>query len=171
MKIGWFFIDISGCISSFGPALCVVRESAVVLQWIAAGSSGESMRESLGELKVTSMHGIIMDFSIWGRLTMPRGPLRAQGSALTRDVARFHFGRATQPRPQGFQHCSSVGYLRSADSSCRGVLCSFVHRGTHNIMFLSDDSSSFSFWCCAASSILGNIREVVDYILCLIRLN
>ena len=36
------------------------------------------------------VHAIMMDFSMWGRLTRPRGPLRAQGSALTRNVAGSH---------------------------------------------------------------------------------
>ena len=35
------------------------------------------------------MHDIMMDFMIWGRLTRLRGLLRAQGSALTRNVARL----------------------------------------------------------------------------------
>ena len=46
------------------------------------------------------MHDIMVDFGIWGRLTRPRGPFRAQGSALTRNVSRFPFARATQTRPQ-----------------------------------------------------------------------
>ena len=105
MKIGWFFIDISGCINSFGPGLFVRVEHGFVLQWIAAAPSGKSPGQRSIGIKVTSMHDIMMDFSIWGHLTRPRGPFRAQGSALTR------FGRATQPRPQGFQHCSSVSKL------------------------------------------------------------
>ena len=36
------------------------------------------------------MHAIMIDFGIWGRLTRPRGPFRAQGSALSRNVARLH---------------------------------------------------------------------------------
>ena len=35
------------------------------------------------------MHAIMMDLSIWGHLTKPQGLLRAQGSALTRKVARL----------------------------------------------------------------------------------
>ena len=34
------------------------------------------------------MQAIMTDFIIWGRLTRPRGPFRAQGFALTRNVAR-----------------------------------------------------------------------------------
>ena len=37
------------------------------------------------------MHGIMMDFSIWGRLARAQGLLRAQGSALTRNVARLRY--------------------------------------------------------------------------------
>ena len=33
------------------------------------------------------MHVIMMDFIIWGRLTRPQGPFRAQGFSLTRNVA------------------------------------------------------------------------------------
>ena len=32
------------------------------------------------------MHVIMMDFMIWGRLTRPRGPFGALGTALTRNV-------------------------------------------------------------------------------------
>ena len=39
---------------------------------------------------MTSMHAIIVDFSIWGHSTRPRGPLRDYGSALTRNVERLH---------------------------------------------------------------------------------
>ena len=35
------------------------------------------------------MHVIMIDFMIWGHLTRPRGLFRAQGSALTRNVARL----------------------------------------------------------------------------------
>ena len=37
------------------------------------------------------MHDIMMDFMIWRHLTRPRGPFRAQGFALTRNVARLGF--------------------------------------------------------------------------------
>ena len=103
-EIGWFFIDISGCLCSFGLALCVVREPGVVLQWIAAGSAGESMGERLGKLKVTGMHVIMMDSSIWGHLTRPRGPFRAQGSALTRNVERSHGSKNLLQRGILYRH-------------------------------------------------------------------
>ena len=41
--------------------------------------------------KGSSMHAIMMDFMIWGHLTMSRGLFRAQGSALTRNVARLTY--------------------------------------------------------------------------------
>ena len=37
------------------------------------------------------MHAIMMDFMIWGHLTRLRGPFRAEGSALTRNVSRLGF--------------------------------------------------------------------------------
>ena len=43
MRFGWFFIDISGSMYSFGLAAFVVLEYVVVLQWIAAGPSGKSI--------------------------------------------------------------------------------------------------------------------------------
>ena len=43
VRFGWFFIDISGSMCVSGLALCVAQEYGVVLQWIAAGSSGKSM--------------------------------------------------------------------------------------------------------------------------------
>ena len=48
------------------------------------------MGNRLVGVKVTSMHAIMIDFSIWGHLTRPWEPFRAQGSALTRNVARSH---------------------------------------------------------------------------------
>ena len=39
--------------------------------------------------KGSRMHDIMMDVMIWGHLTRPQGLFRAQGSALTRNVARF----------------------------------------------------------------------------------
>ena len=57
---------------------------------MSAGQSRKSIWERLGAIKVSRVHVIMMDFIIWGRLTRPRGPFRAQGSALTRNVARSH---------------------------------------------------------------------------------
>ena len=45
--------------------------------------------------------GSVADFMIRGRLTREIGRSGAQGSALTRNVARFPSGRATQTRPPG----------------------------------------------------------------------
>ena len=50
---GRCFVDISGSMCSFGVGLCVVQESCVVLQWIAAGPPGKSIRERLGGAKVS----------------------------------------------------------------------------------------------------------------------
>ena len=50
------------------------------------------------------MHVIMMDFSIWGRLTRPRGPFRAQGSALTRNVARSHGSKNLLQRGILYRH-------------------------------------------------------------------
>ena len=80
----WFFIDISGCLCSFGLGLFMVLEYGVVLRWIAAGPSGKSMGQRLGEVKVSCMHAIMIDFTIWGRLARPgdrsepRGPRREE---------------------------------------------------------------------------------------------
>ena len=37
------------------------------------------------------MHDIMMDIMIWGHVTRPQGLFRAQGPALTRNVARLMF--------------------------------------------------------------------------------
>ena len=48
------------------------------------------------------MHAIMMNFMILGHLTRPRGLFRAQGSALTRNVARVREGgRHGAPLPPG----------------------------------------------------------------------
>ena len=104
MRDGRFFIDISGCLCSFGLASFVVQEYVVVLQWIAAGSSGKSLGQRLGSVKVTGMHAIMMDFCIWGRLTRPRGSSRAQGSALTRNVERSHGSKNLLQRGILYRH-------------------------------------------------------------------
>ena len=103
-SFGMVFIDISGCLYSFGLGLFVVQEYGVVLPWIAAGPSGEYMRARLKWTKVSRMHAIMMDFSIWGRLTRPRGPLRAQGSALTRNVERSHGSKNLLQRGILYRH-------------------------------------------------------------------
>ena len=58
MRIRRFFIDISGSMYSFGLASFLDLEFINLLQWIAAGSSGKSMGERLGELKVREHDGI-----------------------------------------------------------------------------------------------------------------
>ena len=78
IKIGWLFVHISGSMCSFGLASCVVQENISLLQWIAAGSSRKSIRERLGEVKVSSMMRNSWFFMVWGRLTRPNGPLMGQ---------------------------------------------------------------------------------------------
>ena len=62
------------------------------------------MGERLGSVKVTGMHAIIMDFGIWGRLTRPRKQSTAQGSALTRNVARLHGSKNLLQRGILYRH-------------------------------------------------------------------
>ena len=50
------------------------------------------------------MHAIIMDFSIWGRLTRPRGQFRGQVSALTRNVERSHGSKNLLQRGILYRH-------------------------------------------------------------------
>ena len=50
------------------------------------------------------MHAIMTDFVIWRRLTRPRGPFRAQGSALTRNVARSHGSKNLLQRGILYRH-------------------------------------------------------------------
>ena len=56
------------------------------------------------QVKVTSMHAIMMDFNILGDLTRPRGLFRAQGSALTRNVARSHGSKNLLQRAILYRH-------------------------------------------------------------------
>ena len=50
------------------------------------------------------MHAIVVDFGIWGRLTRPRGPFRAQWSALTRNVERLHGSKNLLQRGILYRH-------------------------------------------------------------------
>ena len=83
--MGWFFINISGYLYSFGLASCVVQENISLLQWIAAGSSRKSIRERLGGIKVSCMMRNF-DFSwfgdVWrGQMYLP-GPRGSRASVL-----------------------------------------------------------------------------------------
>ena len=104
IRLGWFIIDISGLMYSFGVGLFVVQEYVVVLQWIAAGPSGKSLRWRLQWVKVSRVHALMMDFIIWGHLTRPRGPFRAQRFALTRNVARSHGSKNLLQRGILYRH-------------------------------------------------------------------
>ena len=55
IRFGRFFFNISGYLYLFGFALFVVQENISLLQWIAAGSHRKSIRERLGEVKVSCM--------------------------------------------------------------------------------------------------------------------
>ena len=50
------------------------------------------------------MHATMIDFGIEGRLTKPRGHFRAQGSALTRNVARSHGSKNLLQRGILYRH-------------------------------------------------------------------
>ena len=52
MIFGWFFINFSGLINSFGLALCVAQDNYVFLQWIPVGGLGKSLSQRLGQIKV-----------------------------------------------------------------------------------------------------------------------
>ena len=58
----------------------------------------------MSEYKVPCMMENLADFMIWGRLTMPRGPFRGQGSALTRNVARSHGSKNLLQRVILYRH-------------------------------------------------------------------
>ena len=108
MKKSRFFIDISGCIDSFGVASFVVSDMGVLLLWIAAGLLRKSMWERLGDAKVASMHANMIDFMIRGSLTMILRHFRAQGLALTRNVSRSPPGGQPKAIRRGFKHCFVV---------------------------------------------------------------
>ena len=50
------------------------------------------------------VHAIMMDFLIWGHLTKPRGHFRAQGCALTSNVARSHGSKNLLQRGILYRH-------------------------------------------------------------------
>ena len=50
------------------------------------------------------MHAIMMDFAIWGHLTKPWRLFRAQGSALTRNVARSYGSKNLLQRAILYRH-------------------------------------------------------------------
>ena len=104
MILGWFFIDISGFVSSFGPASCLPQGIISLHPWNAAGPPGKFMCQRFSWDKGSRMHAIMMDFGIWGRLTRPRGPFRAQGSALTRNVERSHGSKNLLQRGILYRH-------------------------------------------------------------------
>ena len=77
----------------------MVLEYDVLLQPVAAGSPRKSMGERLGGAKVREHDVKSADFAIWGQQASPNGRIRAQGSALTRNV-KDHMARRTCFREQ-----------------------------------------------------------------------
>ena len=67
VRFRWLLVHISGLMNSFGLASFVDQENISLLQWNAAGSSGESMRERLMPLKVSHMMIKLTDFMLRGR--------------------------------------------------------------------------------------------------------
>ena len=61
----WLFDDIFGSMYLFGLESCVVQDIISVLPWIAAGSSGKSIWERLGDVKVRPLDGMA-DFMFRG---------------------------------------------------------------------------------------------------------
>ena len=53
---------------------------------------------------MSRVHALMMDFMIWGYLTRPRGHFRAQGCALTRNVARSHGSKNLLQRGIPYRH-------------------------------------------------------------------
>ena len=73
----------------------------------SVGCSGTIQKIHMGKIRLRQgqrMHVIMMDFIIWGRLTRPRGPFRAQGFALTRNVARSHGSKNLLQRAILYRH-------------------------------------------------------------------
>ena len=74
--------------------------------------------------RVTSMHANVIDFMIRGRLTRPRGPFRAQGSALTRNVSSSHGSKNLLQRAMLYRH-ERIYLVEQA------TVCLFTERNTH----------------------------------------
>ena len=70
----------------------------------AVDCNGKSICERLSDVKVTGMHGNVMEFMIRGRLTIILGHFRAQGSALTRNVSRLHGSKILLQRAILYRH-------------------------------------------------------------------
>ena len=67
MILWWFFINFSGLINSFELSSCVVSDIISSLLVNPAGSSGKSIRERLGDVKVGPLDGNLTEFMIRGR--------------------------------------------------------------------------------------------------------
>ena len=104
MIFGWLSVDISSVMSSFGPASCLPQGIVSLHPWNAAGPLGKFMWQRILGSKGSRVHVIMMDFIIWGRLTMPRGQFGAQGFALTRNVARSHGSKNLLQRAILYRH-------------------------------------------------------------------
>ena len=120
-----------------------------MLQWIIAGPSGKSIWWRLQGTEVSRVHDIMMDFMIWVHLTRLWGPFRAQGSALTRNVARSHAsgrgGRHDAPLPPG------LATLRVSFE--RQLVFVLIQRAQQH------QCSSFAMWVC----LLGFICDCFSY--------
>ena len=104
MFLWWFSINISGSVSSFGLSSCVARDIISLHQWIAAGPSRKSIWERFRWDNVCQHDGSVADFMIRGRLTRKIGRSGAQGSALTRNVARSHGSKNLLQRAILYRH-------------------------------------------------------------------
>ena len=81
---------------------------------------------------VSRIHAIMMDFGIWGRLTRPRGPFTAQGSALTRNVERSHGSKNLLQRGILYRHekmvRSTLLQVQGGRQNAQGPILHFVFR-------------------------------------------
>ena len=89
---------------SLGLASFVVLEFISLLRWIATGSSRKSMWERLGGTTVSWAWWNVTDFMPGCRYTRPNGRIKAQGSALTRNVARSHGSKNLLQRVILYKH-------------------------------------------------------------------
>ena len=91
-----------------------------------SGTIGKIHVVEIEEDQGDGLHAIMMDFMIWGHLTRPRGPFRAQGSALTRNVARSHGSKNLLQRVILYRHKRYYRVREDCRPRPTETICTFV---------------------------------------------
>ena len=135
MILGWFFIDISGFVSSFGPASCLPQGIIILHPWNAAGPPGKLMCQRFSCDKGSCMHAIMMDVMILGTFDEAPGTLQSPGVRADAQCCKSlrEWGRHGASFPPGLATLR-VGF--------RGQSNTYVHH-LHARILLQKQSFSF----------------------------